>query len=180
MAHLILFLVVLISFPAMAQLKLFDNFLNNPSGRWEFITDQVMGGISTGRVDFISEGVDSYARMTGNVSLENNGGFIQFRREVEIYFGEASEGLKLKVRGNNQQYFVHIRTTGTFLPWLYYQAPISTTREWQLVKVPFSNFARSSGWFAREIPASKIRSIGIVAFGKEHDVKIDVKNIAIY
>ena len=139
-----------------------------------------MGGISTGRVDFISEGVDSYARMTGNVSLENNGGFIQIRREVENYFKEPSEGIELNIRGNNQQYFVHIKTTGTFLPWQYYQAPISTTSEWQLVKVPFSNFERSSGWFAREIAASKIRSIGIVAFGKEHDVKIDVENIAIY
>ena len=116
MARLILLLVVLISFPAMGQLKLFDNFLNNPSGRWEFIADQVMGGISTGRVDFISEGVDSYARMTGNVSLENNGGFIQIRREVENYFKEPSEGIELNIRGNNQQYYVHIKTTGTFLP----------------------------------------------------------------
>ena len=116
MARLILLLVVLISFPAMAQLKLFDNILSNPSERWEFITDQVMGGVSTGRVDFISEGVDSYARMTGNVSLENNGGFIQIRREVENYFKEPSEGIELNIRGNNQQYFVHIKTTGTFLP----------------------------------------------------------------
>ena len=80
------------------------------------IADQVMGGISTGRLDFISEGVDSYARMTGNVSLENTGGFIQIRREVENYFEEASEGIELKISGNNQQNFVHIRTTGTFLP----------------------------------------------------------------
>ena len=108
MARFILIFVVLISFPAMAQLKLFDDFLNNPSGRWEFITDQVMGGISTGRVDFISEGVDSYARMTGNISLENNGGFIQIWREVENYFEEPSEGIELNIRGNNQQYFVHI------------------------------------------------------------------------
>ena len=101
----------------MAQTILFDDFSNNPAERWEFITDQVMGGVSTGNVSFMTEEGRNYARMTGTVSLQNNGGFIQFRRRVTSHFEKSKQGLELKLRGNDQQYFVHIRTTGTFLPW---------------------------------------------------------------
>ena len=31
-------------------------------------------------------------------------------------------GVRLVVRGNAERYFVHLRTTGTVLPWQYYQA----------------------------------------------------------
>ena len=46
------------------------------------ITDQVMGGVSTGnfRVDVV-DGVKCY-RMTGDVSTKNNGGFIQIRTKL--------------------------------------------------------------------------------------------------
>ncbi len=101
---------------------LFEDFNNNPSNRWEFIADTVMGGVSEGNVLFINND-KSYAKMTGNVSLENNGGFIQFRRLVNNKLSENFKGLKLEVRGNNLEYYIHIRTKGTFLPWQYYQAP---------------------------------------------------------
>ena len=117
MVCFIILLTVFISTPAMAQTILFDDFTDKPAERWEFITDQVMGGVSTGNVSFMTEKGTSYARMTGNVSLENNGGFIQFRRKVTSHFDKSKQGLELKLRGNKQKYFVHIRTTGTFLPW---------------------------------------------------------------
>ena len=53
--------------------------LTNQSQQWSFITDKVMGGVSTGK--FIVEKVDGVMcyRMTGDVSTKNNGGFIQIR-----------------------------------------------------------------------------------------------------
>ena len=41
-----------------------------------------MGGVSTGEIEFIELNGDAYARMTGNVSIQNNGGFIQFRMKL--------------------------------------------------------------------------------------------------
>ena len=60
--------------------------LKNPNNksisRVEFITDQVMGGVSTGK--FIVDKVDGLMcyKMTGNVSTKNNGGFIQIRAKL--------------------------------------------------------------------------------------------------
>ena len=180
MVCFIILLTVFISTPAMAQTILFDDFTDKPAERWEFITDQVMGGVSTGNVSFMTEKGTSYARMTGNVSLQNNGGFIQFRRRVTSHFEKSKQGLELKLRGNDQQYFVHIRTTGTFLPWQYYHAPLSSNSDWTIVRMPFSMFERSSGFLSKKITAKNIRSVGIVAFGKEHEVQLDVKQISIF
>ena len=180
MFRLTILLTFYISVPAMAQTILFDDFTDKPAERWEFITDQVMGGVSTGNVSFMIEEGTNYARMTGTVSLQNNGGFIQFRRRVTSHFEKSKQGLELKLRGNNQQYFVHIRTTGTFLPWQYYHAPFSSNSDRTIVRMPFSMFERSSGFLSKKITAKNIRSVGIVAFGKEHEVQLDVKQISIF
>ena len=63
---------------------MFENFINNPQEKWEFISDQVMGGVSDGKVEYFKEDDKSYARMTGIVSLENNGGFIQIRKKIDF------------------------------------------------------------------------------------------------
>ena len=68
------------------QTMVFEDFTNNPGVRWKFITDQVMGGVSTGNLEFRNEANKNFARMTGMVSLENKGGFIQFRRKVVRQF----------------------------------------------------------------------------------------------
>ena len=180
MVRLITLLTVFISTTAMAQTIFFDDFADSPSKRWEFITDQVMGGVSTGNLTFMNENGANFARMTGNVSLENNGGFIQFRRKVTSHFDKSKQGLELKLRGNKQQYFIHIRTTGTLLPWQYYHAPFSSNSDWTIVRIPFSMFERSSGFLSKKITAKNIRSIGIVAFGKKHEVQLDVKQISIF
>ena len=79
-------------------------------------------------VDFDLDGDDVVAHMTGSVSTENNGGFIQFRRTITL--PETLTGLRLRVRGNNQRYFVHIRTGGTVLPWQYYSAEFFASENW--------------------------------------------------
>ena len=76
--------------PTLAgQTMTFDNFMTDPAARWEFITDQVMGGVSSGKLEFKTDTTNRFARMTGNVSLENKGGFIQFRRKVNKKFDNS-------------------------------------------------------------------------------------------
>ena len=45
---------------------------------WAYLADTVMGGVSQGRAEFSSDAL----RLTGKVSTENNGGFIQVRTRV--------------------------------------------------------------------------------------------------
>ena len=52
-----------------------------------------MGGVSTGEIEFIELDGDAYARMRGNVSTENNGGFIQFRMKLPKPLSAEALGL---------------------------------------------------------------------------------------
>ena len=64
---------------------IFEDFSENiGESNWEFISDQVMGGISSGSFNILKEKNISFLRMTGKVSLENNGGFIQVRKLVDV------------------------------------------------------------------------------------------------
>ena len=53
-----------------------EDFTGTPAVRWEFISDQVMGGVSTGNVSLEREGDQSILHLQGVVSTKNNGGFI--------------------------------------------------------------------------------------------------------
>ena len=159
---------------------LFENFVNNPQEKWEFISDQVMGGVSDGKVEYFKENDISYARMTGIVSLENNGGFIQIRKKMDFSLSKEVKSIKIQVRGNNQEYYIHIRTSGTILPWQYYQAPFIATDKWKTQDIKLLEFKRSGIMLAKKINPKNIKSIAIVAYGKEHEAFVDVNNIIIY
>ena len=83
--------------------------------QWRGVSDQVMGGISE---TTISHGViDSRPclRMTGDVRLDNNGGFIQAALDL-TYRGETLDasgysGVSMIVRGNGEKYSVRLCQT---------------------------------------------------------------------
>lgn len=157
-----------------------DSFESDPQLRWSYVSDQVMGGVSEGRVAFKEDPGEQYAHMTGQVSTDNNGGFIQLRSAIAKNTIDTATGAYLKVRGNGQQYYLHLRTSGTLLPWQYYQASFTTTDQWQIVKVPLAAFARSGNWLSKAVKPSSIRSIGIVAFGRDHSADIHIAEIGFY
>jgi hypothetical protein len=157
-----------------------ERFEAGAEDRWRFFTDQVMGGVSTGRVTLLSEGDRRFARMTGSVSTANRGGFIQMRRELEAGAGEGTTGVRLLVRGNGQRYFVHLRTAGTRLPWQYYQAGFDAGEDWAEVRLPFSAFRASGGLLAATPRADQLGSVGIVAYGRDHAAEIDVAEVGFY
>jgi len=157
-----------------------DNFSNKPEARWEFLTDQVMGGVSQGRLNFVTIDGSPVAHLSGTVSTANRGGFIQFRTNLQEPLDKSLSGVWVKVKGNGERYFVHLRTKGTLLPWQYYQAGFDTTGEWQTIQLPWSMF-KASGNFLAEIPkASSVRSIGIVAFGKDYEADLWVQAVGFY
>ena len=90
---------------------------------------------------------------------------------------EEAQGLRLVVRGNAQRYFVHLRTGGTFLPWQNYQVGFDVTKGWAEVLLPFKDF-RASGVFLKQMPKpGDLQSVGVVAFGRDHQAEIDVREV---
>lgn len=171
--------------PAMAEdpktgESLIEDFTMQPETRWRFFTDQVMGGVSTGSVAFAKEDGQSFARMTGRVRTDNRGGFIQMRIDLASPPPEGTTGVRLIVRGNDQRYFVHVRTDGTLLPWQYYQAGFVVTESWTEVRLPLDAF-EASGGLLRSVPArGSLTSVAVVAYGRDHDARIDVRALRFY
>jgi hypothetical protein len=159
---------------------LIEDFTMQPETRWRFFTDQVMGGVSTGSVTFAQEEGLHFARMTGHISTANRGGFIQMRHDLKSPPPEDQTGLRLIVRGNAQRYFVHLRTASTLLPWQYYQTGFDVTESWSELRLPMDAFA-ASGRLLRGVPnPASLTSVAVVAYGRDHDARIDVREIGFY
>ncbi|NUB45668.1 CIA30 family protein [Fertoebacter nigrum] len=166
--------------PLLADEAMIEDFQIQPETRWRFFADTVMGGVSCGQVTFLRDVDGAFARMTGRVSTENNGGFIQMQMELRESPPEGTTGVRLIVRGNDQPYFVHLRTRGTILPWQYYQAGFDVTNGWAEVRLPFAAFAPSGVMLRDVLRESSLRSVAVVAFGRNHAAKIDVREVGFY
>ena len=158
-----------------------EEFCESGNAKWCFVTDKVMGGISNGSLEFKQEDETYFYRMTGELSLENNGGFIQFRTKIENHpKGKSFKGVRLRVRGNNNEYTVHIRTKYLFLPWQYYESAFQATDAWTTVELPFATFRKSNFYQPSNVSSQDIKTIGIVAIGREFVAEIDLASIELY
>lgn len=176
----LLFLLLLFNNYVFSKEHMFESFNQDSEKKWEFITDQVMGGVSFGKKEVLEEKDSSFIRITGFVSLDNNGGFIQARRTLNKADHKILNGIKLKLRGNNSIYYIHLRTKFTLLPWQYYQGKIKASQNWEEINIKLSDFNRSGRLLPKRIDPSKITSMALVAFGREHKVKLDVEKIKFY
>ena len=164
--------------------KIIDDFTDNPEMRWQFYTDQVMGGVSEGGASVRIDSEGPYVRLEGLVSTANNGGFIQIRRNVSKG-SKSAEGILLKVRGNGENYYIHVNTSETiFLPQqyrFYYQAKFPTSKEWNEIKLPFSTaFKRSNSQISKYFTGENVRTVGLLAYGKDHNALLEVKYLSFY
>ena len=165
---------------AFAGETLTDTFARDPQSRWTFVADTVMGGVSSGQVVFENEGNESLAHLTGQVSTENRGGFIQFRRAIDGRLKGDLEGVRLIARGNNQPYYVHLRTGGMVLPWQYYQGSFEASSNWTEIRIPFSAFEASGRMLRSSVQPASITSIGVVAYGRDHQADVKIREIGFY
>jgi len=151
---------------------LIEDFTGAPSEAWAFFTDQVMGGVSTGQAAI--GGSPAHLHLTGQVSTANNGGFIQARRMVSVPADVTGFGITAK--GDGQVYYLHVRTTRTALPWHYYQAPFTVPTDWAELRVSLDSFV-PSGRGLPALQAADIRSIALVAYGRDHAADLRVARI---
>ncbi|MGX0975569.1 hypothetical protein ACSSVY_001271 [Roseovarius sp. MBR-51] len=180
MKRILAVLIWLMAGPGVAQEDGMLDYTPPPADSWRYFSDQVMGGVSTGRAEVQGPEGARYVRLTGEVSTANRGGFIQVRGELETPLPEGAQGVVVRVRGNGEGYFIHLRTRGTMLPWQYYQAPIPSGLAWQEVRVPFTAF-RASGAMLRDVPrAETVKSLAAVAYGRDHQADLSFQWIGIY
>ena len=150
---------------------------------WQYVSDRVMGGVSDGKVTLEQDGEMYYARLTGNVSTKNNGGFIQLRSGVSFKNSEKDgknlQGVRLNVRGNGETYEIHITTNDRVYRGDYYSATFKADSDWKMIDLPFNKFKRKRSNNAK-LDAKNITRFGIVAYGREYVSDVSVSTIEFY
>ena len=174
---ILIFFSTIIVENSSAETMFKDNF--NDTSQWRYIADNVMGGISKGSAEFKKIEDNSVAILKGNVTTENNGGFIQIRRDLSDVNLENAASIKVVAKGNDQKYFVFIRTKGTKLPWQYYESEFFVNDDFNEFILPIKNFKKSGILMPSKINPKKITSIGLVAFGRDHFAELIIKEIEI-
>lgn len=144
---------------------------------WEFLADTVMGGVSQGGARRVSEAGREVLHLSGDVSTENRGGFLQMRTELPGGLPEGARGLVLRVRGNGEGYFVHLRTRATVLPWQFWQAAFDTGPDWAEVRLSWEAFAPRGGLVLGALRPTAIRSVGLAAYGRDHRADLWLSDI---
>ena len=143
---------------------------------WRSINDGVMGGLSSGGMVQIEEGL----RFTGEISLENNGGFSSARRFAEQDLSGAT-GVRLEVRGDGREYQFRIRQDSQF-DGVAWRAMFATSDEWQIVEIALDEFmpvfrGRTVAE-AGPVVASRIRQIGFLLADKNDGrFELDIRRI---
>jgi hypothetical protein len=149
---------------------------------WRGVSDQVMGGISEASV---SHGVIDgrpCLHLTGDVRLENDGGFIQAALDLtprgETLDASSFAGVRIIVRGNSEKYSVHLRTPDNVRPWQSYRAHFTARPDWETIDLPFESFVP----YRLEAPLdrTRLRRIGLVAIGRALYADLAVSRLAFY
>ena len=149
--------------------------------QWRLITDGVMGGVSSGTLDLGEREGRSCLRLQGEVSLQNNGGFIQAALELApsgVLDASAWAGVELDVYGDGEAYNVHLKTSRMWLPWQHYRASFMAEPGWHRVRVPFAEF---EGYrIGAAFDPARLERIGIVAYGRAFKADLCIGRVAFY
>lgn len=158
---------------------------SNLGTKWRLVTDNVMGGLSSGKLSLDNIKDKNCIRMQGDVSTENNGGFVQIalplldkHSDDKPFNASAYTGIEIEVSGNDESYNVHFRTDNLWFPWQSYRLSFKATPDWQTYRMPFSKLEpyKTTNKFAQD----EIIRIGLVAIGREFQANLCVASIKFY
>ena len=142
--------------------------LNASNGaKWRSVADTVMGGRSSCELRPAIVDGKSCLHLSGEVSLANNGGFVQASLDLaapDFLDATGYQGIELVVFGNDQTYNVHLRTEDTNVVWQSYRASFFAASHWQNIYLPFEEF--SPNRIDKKLDISRLRRLGIFAIGK--------------
>lgn len=150
--------------------------------QWGVTNDDVMGGVSTSNISVSKENVLIFS---GEVSLENNGGFASLRSPIDDFDLSAFKGFLLKVKGDGKTYNLSFRQTKYFTGFNYTHKFQTEKDIWQVVKLSFSEFKLN--YYGREVSnfeppdKSNINQISILISDKQQGpFKLEIEWIGLY
>lgn len=159
-----------------------DDLISTLGTPWRSFSDQVMGGISRETVARNEIDGRRCLRLSGDVRLENNGGFIQMALDLvlegQTLDASAYAGVLLVARGNGERYGVHLRTPECIRPWQSYRASFIAAPEWREIALPFDRFEPHR--VMEPLDVGHLRRLGLVAIGRAFHADLAVSVVGLY
>ncbi len=112
--------------PAQTIVNFKENQTNN---NWKVVDDVVMGGRSSGSFSLSEEG---YGKFSGEVSLENNGGFSSVRYAMETLNVSPKSIIRIRLKGDGKLY--QFRVKHDRQAYYSYITEFNTTGDWQTLE----------------------------------------------
>lgn len=138
-----------------------SDFTEKSKIEWFVINDGVMGGLSESSMTYHDDG---YGKFSGNVSLENNGGFASVRAVVPGEGFSGSQAISIKVKGDGKKYKFRIRTDKNF-DGISYQANFTAGDDWQEITFSKRDFTPVfRGREIRDYPALDFNNMKQIGF----------------
>ena len=163
-----------------------DNFLLNSSlmkteKQWRIVNDGVMGGLSSSKVIV----KDDKITFSGNVSLENNGGFASLRSQIKDYNFVNFSGIEIKLKGDGKRYSISMKETTYFNGYFYTNSFETKKDEWIVAQIPFNKFKLyyfgKDTNSSKKIPLDNIKEISLLIGDKQKgEFKAEIDYIMLY
>ena len=121
------------------QLTTLFNSESDGLANWQLSTDQVMGGVSQGKIQV----VDGVVHFSANVSYQNNGGFAKLRWALAKNLPmDNFSGVWFEVKADSSLELVALlKSSQLWMPWQSFRKVVKVTQDWQKVFIPFGDFS---------------------------------------
>ncbi|WP_319500331.1 CIA30 family protein [uncultured Draconibacterium sp.] len=160
-------LLIVIAFLQMNTMVLYDFTTTTALDGWYRVNDDVMGGRSTCSFKINEEG---NALFTGQISLENNGGFSSVHYRFSPLETTGYQFLMLRVKGDGKRYQVRIKNrAGDYYSYIAY---FTTTGEWQDIRIPLKDMYPSFRGRTLDMPnfeGGKIEEFALLIGNKKEE-----------
>jgi NADH dehydrogenase [ubiquinone] 1 alpha subcomplex assembly factor 1 len=164
------------AFAGEGQKVLFD--FSEPSAfeGWRVEDDGVMGGVSRGNFTRDTEG---HAVFSGNVSMENNGGFSSVQKSFESIDVSAFRKAVIRLRGDGKDYRFIVESENNARH--YYVAEFSTDGGWQEVEIPLADLSPARRGDRLNLPNFPGQTMAQVRFmianGRAEDFRLEIAEV---
>ncbi|ACJ28194.1 Conserved hypothetical protein [Shewanella piezotolerans WP3] len=141
-------------------------FTIEPENSWNIINDSVMGGGSSSSVSYDNK----VATFSGELSLDNNGGFASIRARLTTKVPAKATHVYIRVKGDGRKYQLRLRTDSNWDAAAYSRTFNTKRDEWltyQFSAAEFIALFRGQQVNAPELKLTDVKQIGFLLADKQ-------------
>ena len=170
MKKLILLVLCISALQSFGQSSIID-FGNSAekNQEWKLLSDNIMGGVTKSKIEYTNNSV----LLTGNISLDNYGGFSSIKTKYKSVDLSKYNGIKIKFKSTNQKFAFTLEDNQNWTQ-PNYKREFSSKKEdtWEEVIIYFKDFqeiviGETTGNMMKSKSLKNIVRMGIMTYEKK-------------